>query len=102
VLASTPTELDVIGSALAEAGCLAAPVVPEIPPPPRHVDCGRACCHMAVFLRPEEEGYDVQEGTRILKRRDDDGACVYLDHERGCTIYDRRPVACRAFACADS
>jgi Fe-S-cluster containining protein len=92
-----------IGTVLAEAGALAAPVQPDIPPPPRHVDCGecRACCHMAVFLRPEEDGYDVQPGTRILQRREADGACVYLDAERGCTIYDRRPVACRAFACVD-
>ena len=76
---------------------------PDIPPPPRHVACGscRACCHLAVFLRPEEDRYDTQPGTRILRRREADGACLYLDPERGYTIYDRRPVACRAFACAD-
>jgi len=27
------------------------------------------------------------------------GDCVYLDREKGCTIYDRRPMMCRVFDC---
>lgn len=28
--------------------------------------------------------------------------CVYYDGEQGCTIYDRRPLACRALKCWDT
>jgi Fe-S-cluster containining protein len=96
------TELDTVGSILAEAGALAAPILPDIPPPPRHVDCGpcTACCHMAVFVGPwDTEEYELQPGTAILARRPETGACVYLDRQTGCTIYDRRPKASRAFSC---
>jgi Fe-S-cluster containining protein len=96
-------QLNEVGEALDAAGALAGPIIPDVIPAERHVDCGSctACCHMAVFLRPEEVGYQVRPGTRILARRASDGACVYLDHEQRCTIYETRPIACRAFACVD-
>jgi Fe-S-cluster containining protein len=58
---------------------------------------------MAVFVGPwdDAETYELAPGTTILARRPDTGACVYLDDETGCTIYERRPKACRAFACLE-
>jgi Fe-S-cluster containining protein len=57
---------------------------------------------MAVFVGPWDVGhYDLQPGTTILARRPDTGACVYLNEAAGCTIYQQRPKACRAFACAE-
>jgi Fe-S-cluster containining protein len=57
---------------------------------------------MAVFVGPwDTEEYELQPGTTILARRSDTGACVYLDPHTGCTIYEQRPKACRAFACAE-
>lgn len=55
---------------------------------------------MAVFVGPwDTEEYELQPGTTILARRSDTGACVYLDPKTGCTIYETRPKACRAFSC---
>jgi Fe-S-cluster containining protein len=92
---------------LSELAAVMAEVNPNQPvetcPPPRAVDCGpcRACCHMAVFLTPWDIGEDylTEHGGRNLKRATD-GACVYLG-EAGCSIYERRPVACRAFHCGE-
>ena len=53
---------------------------------------------MAVFIGPwDTEEYELQPGTTILARRSDTGACVYLDPQTGCTIYERRPNMCRGF-----
>jgi hypothetical protein len=101
-LATLAAALNAAGTLLSEAGALPALVVPDQPPPTRHVDCGpcTACCHMAVFIGPwDTEEYELQPGTTILARRSDTGACVYLDPQTGCTIYERRPKACRAFSC---
>ena len=37
------------------------------------------------------------EGELVLQRRSD-GACAHLG-ERGCTVYEYRPSACRSFDC---
>jgi hypothetical protein len=73
----------------------------------RLLDCGacRACCHQRVLLMigddPSIYRLDVTpEGALQLQRRPD-GACVYLDDKRGCTIYDHRPNMCRRFDCGD-
>jgi Fe-S-cluster containining protein len=47
----------------------------------------------------DTEEYELQPGTTILARRSETGACVYLDPQTGCTIYERRRKACRAFSC---
>ena len=47
----------------------------------------------------DTEEYELHPGTTILARRSDTGACVYLDPQTGCTIYESRPKACRAFSC---
>ena len=91
---------------LGELATVMAEVEPNQPteqcPPPRVVDCGscRACCYMAVFLTPWDTGdYLTDHDGKTLKKRPD-GGCVYLD-EAGCSIYERRPVACRAFHCGE-
>ena len=101
---NTVTNYRAAGATLSKAGALPAVIVPDQPPPTRHVDCGpcTACCHMAVFVGPwDTEEYELQPGTTILARRPETGACVYLDPQTGCTIYEHRPKACRAFACAE-
>jgi Fe-S-cluster containining protein len=54
-------------------------------------------------LPPEATAHYRKDGHRFLvlqlKRREN-GDCVYLS-ESGCTIYERRPSACRAFDCRE-
>lgn len=38
------------------------------------------------------------EGQLVLKRQDN-GDCIYLDSETGCTNYENRPSICRSFDC---
>jgi len=73
-----------------------------------------ACCrHDAVFLHPEhgddprQYSYEVAinpltgaPGFKILNQLSGPlkGACHYLGKD-GCTIYERRPLACRQFDC---
>jgi Fe-S-cluster containining protein len=68
---------------------------------PACAGCG-ICCHLVVELMP---GFDSvpedlvveHEGVRCMEQRGD-GACVALDPvTRLCTIYERRPRACRDF-----
>lgn len=68
------------------------------------------CCRsgQGLFLHPEQ-GDDVasykvhaaanENGKAIYTlATTPEGACVYLG-ERGCTIYERRPLLCRSFDC---
>lgn len=68
------------------------------------------CCRsgQGLFLHPDQ-GDDVHayrtravtdsKGERVfVLETTPEGACVYLG-ERGCTIYDRRPLLCRSFDC---
>lgn len=99
-LATFADELAAIGDALSQAEIMPAPQ-PEEPPRARSVDCGSctACCHLGVYLLPWDDAatYETEADGKLLKRRAD-GACVYLGAS-GCTIYERRPLACRAFHC---
>ncbi len=48
--------------------------------------------------RPLYRGYFRHGPLRRTLRRRDDGACVFLDRERGCALDDQtRPVACRLY-----
>lgn len=71
--------------------------------------CTLCCRGDAVFLHPElgddPKSYETESYPHPLSGADapilkhgDDGNCVYLG-PAGCTIYDRRPVMCRAFDC---
>jgi hypothetical protein len=79
---------------------------------PTSVPCNGCieCCRsgQGLFLHPEQ-GDDVDSyrtravtgsagETVFLLETTAEGACVYLG-ERGCTIYERRPVLCRSFDC---
>lgn len=64
--------------------------------------CRECCWHHRVDVYPglePTEGLDVvhtASGYSLRKRAD--GACVHLG-EGGCTVYDRRPLACRSYDC---
>lgn len=73
------------------------------------VKCGACnkCCHGEIVLidnrfeSPAEYDTEPHAGSDIvrqLRRSSKTGACVYLGPE-GCTIYERRPLMCRAFDC---
>lgn len=68
--------------------------------------CRAPCCQLLVELRPDEvdrfahEDYKFQDGTRkILKRRPEDGYCVYFVHGKGCSTYDDKPYVCDFYSC---
>lgn len=77
------------------------------PRPIRIVNCGSCneCCRNdAIFMHPEcgdnPADYDTEmyEGRLILKHKPN-GDCIYLDREKGCTIWDRRPTICKELDC---
>lgn len=73
---------------------------------PACAGCG-ICCHLVVELMPgidhvPEEFVVEHEGVRCMEQRGN-GACVALDTAtRMCTIYERRPKACRDFQRAET
>ncbi len=67
-----------------------------------HCDGCTACCRGGRVTLHQSLGddvtlYEVDTSGDVLKRKAD-GSCHYLG-EQGCTIYERRPVVCRAFDC---
>ncbi len=44
----------------------------------------------------ENDSNDV-EGFRFILRRRADGSCTFHDRDSGCTVYESRPLVCRAF-----
>jgi Fe-S-cluster containining protein len=68
------------------------------------------CCRsgQGLFLHPDQgddvDSYrtrtvtDTNGKSVFVLETTSQGACVYLG-ERGCTIYDRRPLLCRSFDC---
>jgi Fe-S-cluster containining protein len=72
------------------------------------VPCGACteCCRtgQGLFLHPDQgddvASYQVRQvadGAFVLATTQE-GACVYLG-DKGCTIYERRPLICRTFDC---
>jgi hypothetical protein len=65
--------------------------------------CKAACCRLPFALSRQ----DVREGVvrwelgqPYIIEQSQDGYCSHLDRGgRGCTIYENRPVPCRAFDC---
>lgn len=53
-----------------------------------------------LLKRLKKEGiyrlYDQKTGTLTLSQQRDD-SCLYLDKNRRCSIYERRPQTCRNF-----
>lgn len=80
----------------------------------RIVACGacRLCCKReGIFLFPDAgddvSSYDhepavnpLTQSMQMKVRQQANGDCVYLG-PKGCSIYARRPVICRAYDCAD-
>jgi len=80
--------------------------------------CGAMCCKIyeTIHLLAEEvisgeydmEAHSSGDGYSYrfsLKRKINPGqvhkACVYLSEDNRCSIYDKRPFACREFTCKD-
>lgn len=73
--------------------------------------CGRCCYHKAIRVGPYAaarlaEVLAVSTGE-VLERyvetetatlhQTEDGACVFFDRDRGCTVHSGRPLACRLY-----
>lgn len=63
-------------------------------------ECPVPCCHaVLVALLPCEEG-KLANGLYGALKMNDDGWCCYFDKNNGvCTIYEKRPIACRVASC---
>ncbi len=63
-------------------------------------DCFAECCKdIMVVILPCESGKFKEETLGLLKTGDD-GWCYYFDHStRRCSVYEKRPVACRVSSC---
>lgn len=64
--------------------------------------CRAACCSMSfpLSLQDLEEGivrWDPDRPYAIA--RQEDGRCIHLDGSCGCTVYEHRPLPCRAYDC---
>ncbi|WP_298800075.1 YkgJ family cysteine cluster protein [uncultured Devosia sp.] len=79
----------------------------------RAVPCGECtiCCRggEAITLHPEDGDVPAFYQTSLVRhpltgapiqilKQKPDGSCIYLG-ATGCTIYERRPVICKAFDC---
>jgi FkbM family methyltransferase len=71
------------------------------------IACTDCCERLSPFLT-EEELYSGNYIYTFINTGDDKPAiaiprtnagCVYLSHDKNCTIYDRRPKSCRQFDC---
>ena len=82
--------------------------IPESDVPCHEKSCTECCERLSPYLTDEEfdSGKYIytflnvgdNEKPAIAIPRTDRG-CIYLDHNKKCTIYDIRPKACRQFDC---
>lgn len=81
---------------------------PESDVPCQSVNCTECCERLAPFLTEEEfnsgqylytfvNAGDTDKPAIAVPRTD--AGCVYLSHDKKCTIYERRPTSCRQFDC---
>jgi Fe-S-cluster containining protein len=113
-----PDELKIynqrIRDALAQQGEAASAGVvmrvdPEEPPKAAQIDCKArlplckaACCSLSFPLSAEEVERGLVKwelGRPYFARKDERCACVHLDKEKGCMVYDDRPRVCRTYSC---
>jgi len=76
---------------------------PEIDCRARLPWCKAACCSLSFPLSAQEieDGQVKWElGRPYFARKDERCACVHLDQQQGCTVYDHRPRVCRTYGCA--
>jgi len=75
----------------------------------RNVPCNGcvACCQNDMMYLHPEDGDDpaIYEGNtrecngRTALKHKENGDCIYLDRDSGCTIHDKRPAVCRSMDC---
>lgn len=64
-----------------------------------------ACCQGdAIFMHPEDGDDETQYKTemyngRVILAHKPNRDCIYLDRNKGCTIWERRPSVCRGLDC---
>lgn len=73
------------------------------------VKCTECCEKLSPFLTPEEFASGQYIYTFVNSDNDNDKpviviprtefGCIYLSNDKICTIYDKRPLACRQFDC---
>lgn len=82
-------------------------VIPNPTPIVREVPCNGcvACCRQDLILlkphmgdKPKRYIYKIVDNQVALEHKKN-GDCIYLDREKGCTIWHRRPVVCQEFDC---
>ena len=87
------------------------------------VSCWNVCCHGADVtltpydiltlakhfnVRPKQfiadytvaamhEGSNLPVPKLVMTGKDGEGPCVFMDEEKGCTVYENRPVTCRYY-----
>lgn len=65
--------------------------------------CGARCCSFDVTLSTQDVAERslpfVIDQPYMLPRAPESGRCVCMDADGACTVYDRRPGACRAYDC---
>lgn len=81
--------------------------LPESDVPCQSVSCTECCEKLSPYLTEDE----VNSGQYVYTLVNIGGpepafsipriesGCVYLNHEKKCTIYDKRPLSCRQFDC---
>ncbi len=68
------------------------------------LNCGKCvfCCQNTIITLIDEDPEDYLttdvHGFKILQRKEN-GDCVYLDRENGCTKYEHRPEMCQVYDC---
>lgn len=77
--------------------------IADIDPTVHCGDCEAVCCRLTVVLLPGDSvpAWFTEHDARGLEcmAKADDGWCVALDRtSMRCSIYERRPTICRAFA----
>jgi Fe-S-cluster containining protein len=71
------------------------------------VGCTECCERLSPFLTEEEMAsgkyiytfIDVGDDKPAIAVPRTEHGCVYLDHNKMCTIYETRPLSCRQFDC---
>lgn len=68
-------------------------------------NCTLCCQGDAVRLLPEDDhGLYMKEThpykvAELVLAHQENGDCIYLDREKGCTIHAHRPIMCRTMDC---
>jgi Fe-S-cluster containining protein len=75
----------------------------------KQVPCGKCvtCCQrVLIFLCPSDIFFkyktkNLSKGITVLQQKEN-GDCIYLKRNFGCTIYQNRPLLCQHFDCREA